>query len=473
MPLLKILTLSSSNKLELYMNKPSIPKGTRDFSPVEMSKRNYIFNTIKSVYELYGFKQIETPAMETLQTLLGKYGEEGDKLLFKVLNSGDYLNKIDRAELEEANALRLSTKICEKGLRYDLTVPFARFVVMHREELQMPFKRYQIQPVWRADRPQKGRYREFYQCDADIVGSDSLLNEVELMQIIDTVFSRFGIRVQIKINNRKLLTGIAEYIGEADKIVDITVAIDKLDKIGLDQVNAELAANGLSEEAIAKLQPIILLSGTTEEKLQKMAELLSASEMGMKGIEETRFIFNVLEQAGLKNELQLDLTLARGLNYYTGAIFEVKALDVQIGSITGGGRYDNLTGIFGMPGLSGVGISFGADRIYDVLNTLDLYPQDTTTGTRLLFVNFGEAETAYCMPVAAEARRRGIATEIYPDKVKMKKQMAYANANAIPFVAMAGEDEINKGIFALKDMNTGEQLQLTAEEMLTHLLKTY
>ena len=455
------------------MNKPSIPKGTRDFSPVEMSKRNYIFNTIKSVYELYGFKQIETPAMETLQTLLGKYGEEGDKLLFKVLNSGDYLNKIDRAELEEANALRLSTKICEKGLRYDLTVPFARFVVMHREELQMPFKRYQIQPVWRADRPQKGRYREFYQCDADIVGSDSLLNEVELMQIIDTVFSRFGIRVQIKINNRKLLTGIAEYIGEADKIVDITVAIDKLDKIGLDQVNAELAANGLSEEAIAKLQPIILLSGTTEEKLQKMAELLSASEMGMKGIEETRFIFNVLEQAGLKNELQLDLTLARGLNYYTGAIFEVKALDVQIGSITGGGRYDNLTGIFGMPGLSGVGISFGADRIYDVLNTLDLYPQDTTTGTRLLFVNFGEAETAYCMPVAAEARRRGIATEIYPDKVKMKKEMAYANANAIPFVAMAGEDEINKGIFALKDMNTGEQLQLTAEEMLTHLLKTY
>ena len=455
------------------MNKPSIPKGTRDFSPVEMSKRNYIFNTIKSVYELYGFKQIETPAMETLQTLLGKYGEEGDKLLFKVLNSGDYLNKIDRAELEEANALRLSTKICEKGLRYDLTVPFARFVVMHREELQMPFKRYQIQPVWRADRPQKGRYREFYQCDADIVGSDSLLNEVELMQIIDTVFSRFGIRVQIKINNRKLLTGIAEYIGEADKIVDITVAIDKLDKIGLDQVNAELAANGLSEEAIAKLQPIILLSGTTEEKLQKMAELLSASEMGMKGIEETRFIFNVLEQAGLKNELQLDLTLGRGLNYYAGAIFEVKALDVQIGSITGGGRYDNLTGIFGMPGLSGVGISFGADRIYDVLNTLDLYPQDTTTGTRLLFVNFGEAETAYCMPVAAEARRRGIATEIYPDKVKMKKQMAYANANAIPFVAMAGEDEINKGIFALKDMNTGEQLQLTAEEMLTHLLKTY
>ena len=455
------------------MNKPSIPKGTRDFSPVEMSKRNYIFNTIKSVYELYGFKQIETPAMETLQTLLGKYGEEGDKLLFKVLNSGDYLNKIDRAELEEANALRLSTKICEKGLRYDLTVPFARFVVMHREELQMPFKRYQIQPVWRADRPQKGRYREFYQCDADIVGSNSLLNEGELMQIIDTVFSRFGIRVQIKINNRKLLTGIAEYIGEADKIVDITVAIDKLDKIGLDQVNAELAANGLSEEAIAKLQPIILLSGTTEEKLQKMAELLSASEMGMKGIEETRFIFNVLEQAGLKNELQLDLTLARGLNYYTGAIFEVKALDVQIGSITGGGRYDNLTGIFGMPGLSGVGISFGADRIYDVLNTLDLYPQDTTTGTRLLFVNFGEAETAYCMPVAAEARRRGIATEIYPDKVKMKKQMAYANANAIPFVAMAGEDEINKGIFALKDMNTGEQLQLTAEEMLIHLLKTY
>lgn len=354
------------------MNKPSIPKGTRDFSPLEMSKRNYIFDTIRSVFALYGFKQIETPAMETLQTLLGKYGEEGDKLLFKVLNSGDYLSKIERDDLLNADSLHLASKLCEKGLRYDLTVPFARFVVMHRDELQMPFKRYQIQPVWRADRPQKGRYREFYQCDADVVGSDSLLNEVELVQIVDTVFKRFGVRVQIKVNNRKILTGIAEYIGEADKIVDITVAIDKLDKIGLDNVNAELAADGLSNEAIEKLQPIISLSGTNEEKLNVIGSLLKDSEIGQKGIEELRYIFGVLDGAGLENELQLDLTLARGLNYYTGAIFEVKALDVQIGSITGGGRYDNLTGIFGMPGLSGVGISFGADRIFDVLNALGL-----------------------------------------------------------------------------------------------------
>ena len=377
------------------MSKPSIPKGTRDFTPAEMAKRNYIFDTIRSVYALYGFKQIETPAMETLQTLLGKYGEEGDKLLFRVLNSGDYLTKVSDEQLAERNSLALSSKICEKGLRYDLTVPFARFVVMHRDEIQLPFKRYQIQTVWRADRPQKGRYREFYQCDADIVGSDSLLNEVELVQIMDTVFQRLGIRVQIKINNRKLLSGIAEIVGEAEKIVDITVAIDKLDKIGLDKVNEELRADGISEEAIAKLQPVITLSGSNEEKLKVMEDFLASSEVGMKGIEELRFILNAASQVDLKNELQLDLTLARGLNYYTGAIFEVKALDTPMGSITGGGRYDNLTGIFGMPGISGVGISFGADRIYDVLNTLDLYPKEITTDTQLLFINFGEKETCY------------------------------------------------------------------------------
>lgn len=446
--------------------KPTIPKGTRDFSPLEMSKRNYIFNTIKSVYSLYGFKQIETPAMETLQTLLGKYGEEGDKLLFKILNSGDYLNKIDKEALLEGNSLKLSSKLCEKGLRYDLTVPFARFVVMHRDELQMPFKRYQIQPVWRADRPQKGRYREFYQCDADIVGSNSLMNEVELMQIIDTVFTRFGIKVLIKINNRKILSGIAEYINEADKIVDITVAIDKLDKIGLDNVNAELAADGLSSEAIEKLQPIITLSGTNEEKLATMSNILKGSETGMKGVEELNYILNMLKQCGLNNEVEFDLTLARGLNYYTGAIFEVKACDVQIGSITGGGRYDNLTGIFGMPGISGVGISFGADRIYDVLNTLDLYPENAMSNTQLLFINFGEKETAYCMPIAAKAREAGVATEIYPDAVKMKKQMSYANSNGVRFVAMAGENEINEQKITLKDMTTGEQSLVTTDELI-------
>ena len=446
--------------------KPTIPKGTRDFSPLEMSKRNYIFNTIKSVYSLYGFKQIETPAMETLQTLLGKYGEEGDKLLFKILNSGDYLNKIDKEALLEGNSLKLSSKLCEKGLRYDLTVPFARFVVMHRDELQMPFKRYQIQPVWRADRPQKGRYREFYQCDADIVGSNSLMNEVELMQIIDTVFTRFGIKVLIKINNRKILSGIAEYINEADKIVDITVAIDKLDKIGLDNVNAELAADGLSSEAIEKLQPIITLSGTNEEKLATMSNILKGSEAGMKGVEELNYILNMLKQCGLNNEVEFDLTLARGLNYYTGAIFEVKACDVQIGSITGGGRYDNLTGIFGMPGISGVGISFGADRIYDVLNTLDLYPENAMSNTQLLFINFGEKETAYCMPIAAKAREAGVATEIYPDAEKKKKQMSYANSNGVRFVAMAGENEINEQKITLKDMTTGEQSLVTTDELI-------
>ena len=435
-----------------------------------MAKRNYIFNTIKSVYALYGFLQIETPAMETLQTLMGKYGEEGDKLLFKILNSGDFLSKVSEEELQERNPLRLAARLCEKGLRYDLTVPFARYVVMHRDELQLPFKRYQIQPVWRADRPQKGRYREFYQCDADVVGSDSLINEVELMQIVDTVFTRFGVRVCIKINNRKILSGIAETIGEADKIVDITVAIDKLDKIGLDNVNEELRNDGISEEAIAKLQPIISLSGTNDEKLNVIAEVLKDSEIGLKGVEETRFILDTLKSCGLNNEIELDLTLARGLNYYTGAIFEVKALDVQIGSITGGGRYDNLTGIFGMPGLSGVGISFGADRIYDVLNTLDLYPKDAVNATQLLFINFGDKETAYCMPTVSKARVAGIRTEMYPDSAKMKKQMSYANAKHIPFVALAGENEMNEEKFTLKNMETGQQKLVSAEELIAEVL---
>ena len=447
--------------------KPNIPKGTRDFSPIEMAKRNYIFNTIREVYALYGFQQIETPAMETLQTLMGKYGEEGDKLLFKVLNSGDCLSKVSDEELAERNALHLASKMCEKGLRYDLTVPFARYVVMHRDELQLPFKRYQIQPVWRADRPQKGRYREFYQCDADVVGSDSLLNEVELMQIVDTVFSRFGIRVQIKINNRKILTGIAEVIGAADKIVDITVAIDKLDKIGIDNVNEELRQDGLSDAQIEKLQPIISLTGSNDEKLNTIAGVLAESETGLKGVEETRYILETLKTIGLNNEIQLDLTLARGLNYYTGAIFEVKALDVQIGSITGGGRYDNLTGIFGMPGLSGVGISFGADRIYDVLNTLDLYPKDSINATQLLFINFGEKETAYCLPLVTKARQAGICTEMFPDAAKMKKQMNYANAKQIPFVVLAGENEMNEGKVTLKNMITGEQQMVSGDELVT------
>ena len=448
------------------MAKPSIPKGTRDFSPLEMAKRNYIFDTIKQVYQLYGFQQIETPAMETLGTLMGKYGEEGDKLLFKVLNSGDCLAKVTDEELKERNALHLAAKMCEKGLRYDLTVPFARYVVMHREELQLPFKRYQMQPVWRADRPQKGRYREFWQFDGDIVGSDSLLNEVELMQIVDTVFSRFGVRVQIKINNRKILTGIAEVIGAADKIVDITVAIDKLDKIGLDNVNQELRDDGLSEEQIAKLQPIISLEGSNDEKLDTIAEVLASSEIGLMGVEESRYILDTLKNTGLKNEIQLDLTLARGLNYYTGAIFEVKALDVQIGSITGGGRYDNLTGIFGMPGISGVGISFGVDRIFDVLNALDCYPSDAVNGTQLLFINFGEKETAYCLPAVAKAREAGIRTEIFPDSTKMKKQMSYANAKQIPFVALAGENEMAEGKFTLKNMLNGEQQLVAIEELI-------
>lgn len=542
--------------------KPGIPKGTRDFSPVEMAKRNYIFNTIRDVYHLYGFQQIETPAMEMLSTLMGKYGEEGDKLLFKILDSGDFLTDFDENEREKVEELLtlknqlwtkcssnqskttlvsfllemrdttsevgllfeeiilkellfeglllsdkqsgydigegyslaelkkaikhktgnllntiLKNKIIapnvgrEKGLRYDLTVPFARYVVMHRDEITFPFKRYQIQPVWRADRPQKGRYREFYQCDADVVGSDSLLNEVELMQIVDTVFTRLGIRVCIKINNRKILTGIAEIIGEADKIVDITVAIDKLDKIGLDNVNAELKEKGISDEAIAKLQPIILLNGTNEEKLATLKEVLAGSEIGQKGVEESEFILKTLSVFGLKNELELDLTLARGLNYYTGAIFEVKALDVQIGSITGGGRYDNLTGVFGMAGVSGVGISFGADRIFDVLNQLDLYPKEAVNSTQLLFINFGEKEAAYSLNILAKVRAEGIRAEIFPDSSKMKKQMSYANAKNIPFVALVGENEMNENKVTLKNMETGEQSLVSAEELIQTLKK--
>ena len=452
------------------MNKPGIPKGTRDFSPVEMAKRNYIFNTIKEVYALYGFQQIETPAMESLQTLMGKYGEEGDKLLFRVLNSGDYMSKLSDEELQERNSLRLSSRICEKGLRYDLTVPFARYVVMHREELQLPFKRYQIQPVWRADRPQKGRYREFYQCDADVVGSDSLLNEVELMQIVDTVFTRLGVRVQIKINNRKILSGIAEVIGEPEKIVDITVAIDKLDKIGLESVNAELRADGISDEAIEKLQPIIAMSGSNDDKLKTMSDVLSGSEIGMKGVEETRFILDTLKGT-LDNEIEFDLTLARGLNYYTGAIFEVKALDYAIGSITGGGRYDNLTGIFGMPGLSGVGISFGADRIYDVLTELDFYPADMLQTTQLLFAAFGDAELRYALTWAKTLREQDLRVEVYPEPAKMKKQMAYADAKHIPFVAIVGGDEMAANKVMLKNMLTGEQKPCTAEEVQQALSK--
>ena len=446
--------------------KPSIPKGTRDFSPVEMAKRNYIFNTIREVSHLFGYQQIETPSMENLSTLMGKYGDEGDKLLFKIQNSGDYFSGLTDEELLSRNAAKLASKFCEKGLRYDLTVPFARYVVMHRDEISFPFKRYQIQPVWRADRPQKGRYREFYQCDADVVGSNSLLNEVELVQMIDRVYGKFGIRVSIKINNRKILTGIAEIIGEADKIVDITVAIDKLDKIGLDNVNAELASKGIPQEAIEKLQPIIMLSGSNEEKLETLKSVLSASETGLKGVEESEFILKTVATLGVKSEVELDLTLARGLNYYTGAIFEVKALDVQIGSISGGGRYDNLTGVFGMSGMSGVGISFGADRIYDVLNQLDLYPKEAVNATQLLFVNFGEKEAAYCLPVLSAARDAGIRAEIYPDSAKMKKQMSYANDKNIPFVAIVGENEMNEGKLTLKNMTTGEQSLLTPDELL-------
>lgn len=446
-------------------NKPSIPKGTRDFSPAEMEKRNYIFNTIKDVFKLYGFQQIETPAMENLSTLMGKYGDEGDKLLFKILNSGDYLAGVDDTELAARNSVKLINKISEKGLRYDLTVPFARFVVMNRDKLSFPFKRFQIQPVWRADKPQKGRYREFYQCDVDVVGSDSLLNEVELIQIVDEVFRRLKVNVCIKLNNRKILSGIAEVIGEADKIVDITVAIDKLDKIGLENVNAELASKGIPQEAIEKLQPIILLQGSNREKLETLRNVLGASETGLKGIEEIATILDHVEGLGIETKVELDLTLARGLNYYTGAIFEVKALDVQIGSITGGGRYDNLTGVFGLSGVSGVGISFGADRIYDVLNQLDLYPSEVSETTKILFTSFGDEELKFAVRCAKVLRSAEIPAEVYPEPAKMKKQMSYANAKNIPFVAIIGETELAEQKVMLKNMNTGEQNLLSVEEV--------
>ena len=444
--------------------KPSIPKGTRDFSTVEMARRNYIFDTIRKVFGLYGYNPIETPAMENLSTLMGKYGEEGDKLLFKILNSGDFLRGADKVLIESGDTVRLASQICEKGLRYDLTVPFARYVVQHRNELQMPFKRYQIQPVWRADRPQKGRYREFYQCDADVVGSDSLLNEVELLQMIDEVFRRLKISIILKLINRKVLAGFAELIGAPDKIVDITVAIDKLDKIGLDNVNAELLERGLTQEQVDTLQPILAISGSVDERLDAIERLLATSETGRKGVEELREVIGGVQALGLEAELDLDVSLARGLNYYTGTIIEVKARDVQIGSITGGGRYDNLTGVFGMPGLSGVGISFGADRIYDVLNTLDLYPAEATTSTQVMFINFGAAEAAASMKMMKELRSAGIACEIYPDAAKMKKQMAYANSASVPYVAMVGESEMQAGKMALKNMATGEQTLLTAVE---------
>lgn len=447
------------------MQKPSIPKGTRDFSPEEMAKRNYIFDTIKEVYRLYGFSQIETPAMENLSTLMGKYGEEGDKLLFKILNSGDFLKDVNEEDITEGNSVKTANKISEKGLRYDLTVPFARYVVMHRNEITFPFKRFQIQPVWRADRPQKGRYREFFQCDADIVGSDSLLNEIELILIIDEVFSRLGINVSIRINNRKILSGIAEIIGESEKITEFTVAIDKLEKIGLESVNKELASSGFTESSISKLQPILKLSGSTEEKTAKLKEILSESEIGLKGVAEMDYLLDKSKSISLNNEVVLDLTLARGLNYYTGTIIEVKALDAEMGSITGGGRYDNLTGIFGLPGVSGVGISFGADRIYDVLTQLDLFPENLTHSTELMFVNFGEKEENYILPLITQLRGSGISSELYPEAAKMKKQLSYANNNRIPFVAMVGENEMKDNTITLKNMKSGEQKSVSLQEI--------
>ena len=451
--------------------KPSIPKGTRDFSPIEMARRNYIFDTIREVFKLYGFKQIETPAMENLSTLMGKYGEEGDKLLFKILNSGDFLRGADKSLVENDDYVHLTSQISEKGLRYDLTVPFARYVVQHRNELQFPFKRFQIQPVWRADRPQKGRYREFYQCDADVVGSDSLVNEIELLQLVDEVFSRLKINITIKLNNRKVLAGIAELIGAPEKIIDITVAIDKIDKIGIENVNAELRERGLSEEAISTLQPILAIDGTISERLAQLETLLATSEIGALGVKELREVVAGVEALGLRATLDLDVSLARGLNYYTGTIIEVKAQDVAIGSITGGGRYDNLTGVFGLNGVSGVGISFGADRIYDVLNTLDLYPEEAKDSTRVMFTNFGVAEAAASMKMLKELRNAGIAAEIYPDASKMKKQMGYADNLAIPFVAIVGETEMEQNKMMLKNMTTGEQSLVSVEEAIEILKK--
>ncbi len=449
--------------------KPSIPKGTRDFSPEIMVKRTYIFDIIKKVFQLYGYLPLETPAMENLSSLMGKYGEEGDKLLFKILNSGDFISKLKDEDLNERNSIKLTNKISEKGLRYDLTVPFARYVVQHQNEITFPFKRYQIQPVWRADRPQKGRYREFYQCDVDVVGSNSLLNELELIQIVDEVYKRLNINVVLKINNRKILAGIAETIGQADKIIDITVAIDKLDKIGLDKVNEELKSKGISDEKINILQPIILLEGSNKDKLATLENTLANSVTGLKGIEEMRTVLNYVESMGVETEVELDLTLARGLNYYTGAIFEVKAKDFQIGSITGGGRYDNLTGIFGLKDVSGVGISFGADRIFDVMESLNLFPQDTLGTTKVMIVNFGEKEEAYCLPILSKLRKAGINAEIFPDSVKMKKQMNYANKKNIPFVVMAGDSEIEENIVSLKDMETGKQTKVNVEELINKI----
>ena len=445
--------------------KPAIPKGTRDFSPMEMSKRNYIFDTIRQAFHIFGFQQIETPAMENLTTLMGKYGDEGDKLLFKIQNSGDYFSKLTDEELLSRKAAKLASKFCEKGLRYDLTVPFARYVVMHREELVFPFKRYQIQPVWRADRPQKGRYREFYQCDADIIGNNSLINEIELIQLIDHVFTKLKIRVAIKLNNRKILAGIAEVIGEPDKIVDITVAIDKIDKIGLDGVIAELKEKGIGEAAIEKLLPILQAQGGNKEKMQIIAQTLQGNATGEKGVEEVNYILNAFDTLHINSALDLDLTLARGLNYYTGAILEVKALDVAIGSITGGGRYDNLTGVFGLDGVSGVGISFGADRIYDVMNQLNLYPEESIHTTQIMFVNFGDKEAMHSLGIISILRAAGISAELFPSNDKMKKQMGYANSHNIPYVAIIGEQEIQDGTIAVKNMATGEQKQMTAKEL--------
>ncbi|MBE6323645.1 MAG: histidine--tRNA ligase [Bacteroidales bacterium] len=451
------------------ITKPSIPKGTRDFGPLQMARRNYIFDTIRSVFRLFGFHQIETPALENLSTLMGKYGEEGDKLLFKVLNSGDWRSALDAEQLQTGTIGALTGKISEKGLRYDLTVPFARFVTQYRNDISFPFKRYQIQPVWRADRPQKGRYREFYQCDVDVVGTDSLVSELELIQIVEEVYRRLGVNVCLKLNNRKILSGIAEVVGAADKIVDITVAIDKLDKIGLEKVNEELAERGLTAEQIAKLQPILNMSGSTCDKLTTLRQVLAQSETGLKGIEETETIFSLCEAAGVKLNIELDLTLARGLNYYTGAIFEVKALDVQMGSITGGGRYDNLTGIFGMPGVSGVGISFGADRIYDVLTELNLFPEEALEQTQVLFATFGQEELKYALTWARELRAKGVRTEVFPEPTKMKKQMGYADNNHIPYVAIVGGDEMAQQKVMLKNMTTGEQALVSREELLVVL----
>ncbi|MBQ8721595.1 MAG: histidine--tRNA ligase [Paludibacteraceae bacterium] len=450
--------------------KPSIPKGTRDFSPVEMAKRNYIFNTIRSVFANYGFKQIETPSMENLSTLMGKYGEEGDKLLFKVLNSGDWAAKLSDEELLAKNSIKLTNKVSEKGLRYDLTVPFARYVVQHRDEITFPFKRFQIQPVWRADRPQKGRYREFFQCDADVVGSDSLVYEAEMIEMIDQAFQKFGIDVVVKLNNRKVLAGIAEWIGEADRIIDITVAIDKMDKIGLDKVNEEMIEKGIPVEAVEKLKPVLLLEGTNDEKVATLRGVLAESATAQKGLDELEEVLRYVAESDVKCKVELDLTLARGLNYYTGAILEVKALGVEMGSISGGGRYDNLTGIFGLPGVSGVGFSFGADRIYDVLTMLDKFPKEATSGTQVIFLAFDQKGLDYSRPLVRQVRRAGIAAEIYPEVAKMKKQMTYADNNQIPYVAIVGDSEIEAGKVMLKNMASGEQQLLSVEEVITLIL---